>query len=429
MPLRVLYLDMNSFFASVEQQLRPELRGRPVAVAAIDVDSTCCIAASCEAKQCGIRTGTPVWQARKIKSLHVIEARPDVYVRYHSRIVKAVESCLPVHGVHSIDELSCRLGSRETDPDVAVKLAHRVKQAIRDQVGSYLSCSIGLAPNRFLAKVAADSQKPDGLVTMIEPNVRHVLHRLKLDDLPGIGPRMLHRLNSRGVTTVAQLCELSESQMRDLWGGIVGQRWWHWLRGHDLPEVPTRRSTVGHSHVLPPPLRTEPGARAVLIRMIHKIGARLRRMHYWAGCMEVYVSFTFREEGWSGSVALGQCQDTQTMIEAFHVLWRGRPRCERPTQVAVTLYDLVASRSTTPPLFPVAQRRLNLARTMDRLNDKFGPDTIYFGGMHGMIEAAPTRIAFNHIPEVMHEPGYDGRSVSIRDERGSRCSRTRVTRM
>jgi DNA polymerase-4 len=241
-------------------------------------------------------------------------------------------------------------------------------------------------------------QKPDGLTTITERDLPHALYPLHLDDLPGIGPRMLKRLNALGVTTVSQLCQLSESQMRDVWGGIVGQRWWYWLRGHDFPEAPTQRSTIGHSHVLPPELRTEQGARAVLIRMIHKVGDRLRRINYWAGQMEVYVSYTFREEGWSASIALGMCQDTQTMIEAFNSLWRWQPNCGRPTQVAVTLYDLVSNGSASSPLFPPEQRRLNLARTLDRLNSRFGPDTIYFGGMHGMASAAPTRIAFNQIP-------------------------------
>jgi DNA polymerase-4 len=401
----VLYLDMNSFFASVEQQLRPELRGRPVAVAAIDVDSTCCIAASHEAKQLGIRTGTLVWQARKCKSLQIVEARPEVYVRVHHEIIAAVGSCLPIHAVHSIDEMSCRLSPAESEPSAAVELAHRVKQAVRDRVGSCLSCSIGLAPNRLLAKAATDMQKPNGLVTIRELDLPHALYPLHLDDLAGIGPRMLKRLNAMGVTTVARLYQLSESQMKDLWAGIVGQRWWHWLRGYDLPEAPTQRSTVGHSHVLPPALRTEQGARAVLMRLIHKIGARLRRINYWADRMEVYVSYTFREEGWSGSVALGLCQDTQTMIEAFNALWRWQPNCGRPTQVAVTLYDLVSNRSASAPLFPAAQRRLNLARTLDRLNSRFGQDTIYFGGMHAMESAAPTRIAFNQIPDLACDCG------------------------
>ena len=175
MPLRVLYLDMNSFFASVEQQLRPELRGRPVVVAAIAVDSTACIAASREAKELGIRTGMLVGKARKCRSVMVVEARPEVYVRVHHAIVKAVESCLPVYAVHSIDELSCRLSAGECEPAPAVALAGRIKQTIRDRLGSCLSCSIGLAPNRLLAKVAADFHKPDGLVTLVEQDLPQAL--------------------------------------------------------------------------------------------------------------------------------------------------------------------------------------------------------------------------------------------------------------
>lgn len=401
MPLRVLFLDMNSYFASVEQQLRPELRGKPVAVAAVLVDSTCCIAASYEAKQFGIRMGTSVREAKRMcKGLRLVEARPEVYVRVHHRIVKAVESCIPVRAVHSIDELSCRLSPAEAEPRPARELARQIKQAIRAEAGDYLKCSIGLAPNRLLAKVAADMQKPDGLVVVTEQDLPHALYPLDLDDLPGIGPRMLKRLNTVGIHTVEELCRRPEAEMKEIWSGIIGQRWWHWLRGHDLPEPPPHKSTVGHSHVLPPELRTEEGARAVLMRLIHKVAARLRRINYWAGHMEIYISFTFREEGWSGTVALGLCQDTQTMIEAFNELWRYRPKGAQPTQVAVTLYDLVPNGSASPPLFPAAKRRLNLARTLDRLNHRFGPDTVYFGGMHGMAAAAPTRIAFNHIPDL-----------------------------
>jgi DNA polymerase-4 len=406
MPLRVLYLDMNSFFASVEQQLRPELRGRPVAVAALDVDSTCCIAASQEAKELGIHTGMPVWQVRKCKGVKLVEARPSVYIRVHHAIVRAVESCLPVDAVHSIDELSCRLSPREAEPSVALKLSHQVKQVIREEVGLCLSCSIGLAPNRLLAKVAADMQKPDGLVMLREEDLPRALYPLHLNDLPGIGPGMLKRLNSCGVASIAQLYQLSEAQMRNIWSGVVGQRWWHWLRGYDLPESPTQRSTVGHSHVLPPELRTQEGARAVLMRLLHKVAARLRRINYWAGQMEVYLSYTFREEGWSGSVALGMCQDTQSMIEAFEALWRWRPRGGTPTQVAITLYELTSNASATLPLLAHEQRRIRLSRTVDRLNNQFGPDTVYFGGMHGMTEAAPTRISFSQIPDLTDDPEF-----------------------
>ncbi len=399
MPLRVLFLDMNSYFASVEQHLRPELRGHPVVVAALDVDSTCCIAASYEAKRLGLRTGTPVWQARLHKEVRVIEARPEMYVRVHHKIIKAVETCIPVHGVHSIDEMSCLLDARQIDPDAALALAQRVKCAIYNHVGPCLKCSIGLAPNRLLAKVAADMQKPDGLVVLNDSDLPRALHPLHLNDLPGIGSRMLLRLATAGITTVEELCGLSELQLKNIWGGVVGQRWWYWLRGFNVPEAPTRRSSVCHSHVLPPELRTREGARAVLIRLIHKVAARLRRLNHCASLLEVYISFTFREEGWKAAIPLQQCQDTLSMLEAFNILWQSPPPGDHPTQVAVTLYKLTNPRSTTLSLFPADQHRLALSYALDSLNDRFGGDTVYFADMHGMQEVAPTRIGFTQIPD------------------------------
>ena len=404
MPLRYLYIDMNSYFASVEQQLRPELRGRPVVVAAVNTDFTCCIAASYEAKKFGIRTGTPVWEARRVRGLKVVEARPDMYVKVHHQIITAIETCLPKQAVHSIDEISCRLSSAEVEPVPAQQLAQKVKDAIYRDVGQYLHCSIGLAPNRFLAKVAADMQNPNGMATISEADLPHKLYSLALDDIAGIGPRMLKRLNRVGIQSVEQLCKLSESQLKEIWAGVVGQRWWHWLRGHDLQELPTRKTTIGHSHVLPPELRNEQGARNVLIRLLHKAAVRLRRDNYWAGKMEIYISFTHQEEGWSGSIALGMCQDTQSMMEAFHQLWAIRPSNGRPMQVAISLYDLVSSRSAALPLFPEEQKRLTVSRVADRLNELYGPNHAYFGTMHYLKKSGASAIAFHHVPELEKPP-------------------------
>lgn len=162
MALYSLYVDLNSFFASVEQQLRPELRGRPVGVLPVMADTTCCIAASIDAKRFGIRTGTPVWQARKLcRDIVFVQARPSVYVEIHHRIVAAVESCTPVSAVLSIDEMACDLMGSEREEARAVKLGRQIKQAIYDQVGEVLHSSVGIAPNRFLAKTASNMQKPE----------------------------------------------------------------------------------------------------------------------------------------------------------------------------------------------------------------------------------------------------------------------------
>jgi DNA polymerase IV len=401
MNVTTLFVDMNSFFASVEQQDRPDLRGWPVAVAAVAVDSTCCIAVSAEAKRAGVKRGMMVGDAKqRCAALRVVEARPMVYVQYHHRIKAAVETCVPVKEVHSIDEFSARLLGREQEPDVALAIARRVKHAIREQVGHCVTCSIGVAPNRFLAKVAADLHKPDGLTLLTQADLPHALYGLKLDDLPGIGRGMRTRLYGARVISVEQLCALPVREMIRIWGGVVGRYWWHWLRGDDILDQPTRRSSISHSHVLAPEFRTLTGAKAVLVRLIHKAAARLRKEGLWARRMEVYVSFTFREEGWRGEVSLGLCQDTQSMIEALNCLWQQPPPGGRPTQVAITLFHLTRDPYCTLPLFPAERRRVDLSRTVDQINERFGRDKLYFAGMHNAQNTAPTRIAFNHIPPL-----------------------------
>ncbi|RIK59398.1 DNA polymerase, partial [candidate division KSB1 bacterium] len=280
LPLRWLFLDLNAYFASIEQELRPELRGKPVGVVPVMTDSTCCIAASYEAKAFGVKTGTIVRDAKKLcPHIQLVEARHRVYVEYHHKIVQAVESCLPVAAVLSIDEMACRLIGRERELEKALAFGRKIKQALRDKVGSTLRCSVGLAPNRFLAKVATDLQKPDGLVVIRAEELPEILHPLQLQDLPGIGRRMNTRLLKHGVYTVQQLCALSKIEMSKIWGGIIGERFWHWLRGDDLPEIATQRRTVGHSHVLPPELRNDEGAYAVAKKLVHKAAARLRHMN------------------------------------------------------------------------------------------------------------------------------------------------------
>ncbi len=206
MSLHSLYVDLNSYFASVEQQLRPELRGRPVGVLPVMADTTCCI----DARRFGIRTGTPVWQARKLcKRIVFVQARPATYVDIHHRIVAAVESCTPVGDVLSIDEMAYELMGSDCEEANAIKLGRQIKQAIYDQVGEVLHSSVGIAPNRFLAKTASNMQKPDGLVEhsqvtrgLFDPADRHEPFNTVLDQINlRYGPNTLYfggAHNSRG---------------------------------------------------------------------------------------------------------------------------------------------------------------------------------------------------------------------------------------
>ncbi|MDZ7292696.1 MAG: DUF4113 domain-containing protein [candidate division KSB1 bacterium] len=397
-PLRWLFLDLNSYFASIEQELRPELRGKPVAVVPVMADSTCCIAASYEAKAFGVKTGTMVSEARRLcPGIHLVEARHKLYVEYHHAIVQAVESCLPVAVVMSIDEMACRLIGSEQKIDKALAIAQKMKCTIREQVGSTLRCSIGLAPNRFLAKVASDMQKPDGLVVIRAADLPQILYSLQLTDFPGVGPRMHKRLQAHGIRTVEQLCALSKMQMNKIWHGIVGERFWHWLRGDDIAEPATHKGTVGHSHVLPPDLRTEEGAYAVAQKLVQKAAIRLRKMGYYAGGLVVFIRF-LRDQSWSAKTSMVECQDTLTMLEALQMLWQQHP-AGKPLAVGATLFDLVPAHLHNLSLFE-DPKRARLMQAMDSINARFGTDKVYFGGIHQVKHAAPTRIAFTSIPDL-----------------------------
>jgi DNA-binding transcriptional MerR regulator len=158
-PVQWLFLDLNAFFASCEQQEAPALRGKPLIVVQTLTDSAVAIAASYAAKAFGIKTGTLVRDARRLcPGVIPVQANHRLYTDYHERILKAVDTCLPVEKVMSIDEMACRLMGTERQVMVALELALKVKRALREQVGEYLTCSVGVAPNVFLGKVGSDLQ-------------------------------------------------------------------------------------------------------------------------------------------------------------------------------------------------------------------------------------------------------------------------------
>lgn len=402
MPLRALFVDFNSFFASVEQQLRPELRGQPVGVVPVMADTTCCIAASYEAKRFGVRTGTLVGEAKRLcPDIVLVEARHEYYVAHHHRLVDAVDSVVPVAEVQSIDEMLCELPRRWQAPEAARAKALEVKQAIAAQVGEYLKCSIGIAPNGFLAKTASDMQKPDGLTVLQASDLPQALYRLELRDLCGIGPRMEKRLLRAGIATIAQLCGASREKLREVWGGIEGELFHDRLRGLEPHTAPTERASIGHSHVLPPELRRDDAARAVLHRMLQKAAMRLRKLGFVAGGMAVAVKYVGGGR-WDDEARFNESDDTLELTHVLDALWARRPPEMlkwKPLAVGVTLGRLVPRDQATVSLFEPRRNRAALNAAVDRVNRRYGKNTVYFGAAARALDAAPMRIAFNRIPD------------------------------
>src|SRR6266851_9916805 len=388
-PVQWLFLDLNAFFASCEQQETPALRGKPIVVVQVLTDSAVAIAASYEAKRLGIKTGTLVKEARRLcPNVIPVQARHKLYTDYHDRILTAVDTCLPVEKVLSIDEMACRLMGTERQVPVARELALKVKRALREQVGECLTCSIGLAPNVFLGKVGSDLQKPDGLVVITEGNLPEVLLGLELQEIYGIGARMEQRLHRAGIFTVAQLWNATPFQLRRVWGGINGLLFYQMLHGVDIQPPSSRFSkSIGHQHVLEPELRTNEGARNFAQHLLTKAAERLRRGDYYCRRLGVHLSWVGDLGGWWDEINFQETRETGFLLSRLEQLWPRVPGY-KPLSVGIVLLDLVPASQHQPDLFAADnRRRQKLSPLVDRINDRYGRCTIGFGLLPPKVQA------------------------------------------
>ena len=432
--LKWLFLDLNSYFASVEQQENPALRGRPVAVLPAQTDTTCAIAASYEAKAYGIKTGTKIYEAKKMcPDLICVPAKHQLYVAYHHRIMESIARHIPIHKNWSIDELSSRLLPARRNETAAQDIAIRIKEQICIDIGPAITCSIGIAPNIFLAKIASDMQKPDGLVLLREQDLPGPLFDLRLSDLPGIGYNMEARLARCGIRTIEQLWHLPPKQARAVWGSVQGERFWYQLRGHDLPYMGADRdgtsTTIGHSRVLAPTHYATTEAKKTLQSLCMKACQRLRRAKLYAGDISISIRLArpvtppsaLREPAykWKGEMKTHYACDDLTFLNCLNQLWDEMLTALNPQnnheisikKVSINLLRLRKEQDISGNLFgenTTTKARESLSNAIQILNTKYRPE---YGGnivsygpppntQHQENMNSDAKIAFSRIPNT-----------------------------
>ncbi len=406
--LNWLYLDLNSYFASVEQQLHPKLRNRPVAIVPTMTDATCAIAASYEAKAYGIKTGTMIYEAKKLcPQLVCVEANHENYVDYHHKVLKEIDKYIHVSVIASIDEVACKLSKTQKNKKAAIVLAQNIKDSIKENVGNYIRCSIGIAPNRFLAKTASNLEKPDGLQILFAEDIPLNISHLKLSDLTGIGKGIEKRLIKANISSIDNLYSISPKHMRKIWGNVNGERFWHMLRGIEIEDNKIERKTIGHSHVLAPDWRPKSQARKVLRRLLLKATNRLRRLEYYSSSLQLSLSIE------KGEKITRKCKflhtyDNFTMMKHAMNLWKNIIENHNPARVkkiSITLYNLKKFSDIHPDLFENFKkengcsnsRYQSLSKAMDKINFRFGKNSITIGNTTNKV--ANTKVAFTRIPE------------------------------
>lgn len=376
--------------------------GRPVGVLTTDAPNAACIAASIDAKRCGVRMGTRQDEARLLCPGIVFRpVKHDVCVHYHHAILRAVETIVPVHRIWSIDECSCLLTGSQQELERALAIGRALQAAVLTQVSPALRCSVGLGPTRLLAKVAAGLEKPGGLHWLLPDILPGRIAHLALDDLPGISSRMKARLEKAGITDVTALYALDPRRARILWGSVSGERFLREMQGEAVVWPETRRSMIGHGQVLTAGNKTAEGARLVARRLLVKAAARLRREGFLARSLHVGL----RLDNGDHPAVEGQIkptQDTFFLLQTLDRYWDGLT-FQRPKAVSVTLGGLVPVGQETGDLFDTVAKagdgRADLCQSIDRLNQRFGQDTVRFGQLPPhRVPYTGAKIAFGRIP-------------------------------
>lgn len=391
---QTLFLDMNSYFASVEQQVRPNLRRKPVGITPYVGDTGCVIACSYEAKDWGVRTGDMVRDAKKkCPKIEIVEARPALYQIYHREILKAIESCTSNITPLSIDEFAIKLSGSEMSYQSSKNLALKIKKAIYD-VGDWLKCSVGVGPNRFLSKVAAESKKPDGLTIIKLTELDEFYRSIRLRDIPGINFQMEKCLARLGIYSAYDFYKKDQFTMSKMLKH-PGKVWYFRLRGYEVDDFEIETKNCGHSHVLAPELRTKEGAISVIEKLAHKTAYRLRKAGFLAG--GVFVSIHFLRGGfYHQAKRVAPFSDTATLKSHIKNLLRSC-HWQEPILVAISTFNLVRKQSAQISIFSEVEKSREISKALDKVNDTYGADTLYFASMQKGLDSAPDRIPFGRV--------------------------------
>jgi DNA polymerase-4 len=382
----IMHIDLNSCFATVEQQARVQLRGRPVAIVNRRTDQTMIVTASYEAKAMGVQLGIKLRDAKKIcPDLVGVESDPAKYRYVYHKLLDIMNDYSAHVTMKSIDEgvIDFSQAPKSIVDRGLEEIGREIKQRLRDEIGVAMRCNVGIATNRFLAKMAASLHKPDGMDVITADNLREVYSTLELQDLTGIAGRNEHRLNSVGIYTPLEFLDSAPDVLHDMvFHSINGEQWHQRLRGWEVDDVKTTVKRVGRQYVLDGFNLTFDEILQRLHHLCESVGERMRKQGLSA--RGVYVGTrTFNMEGdkrrnyWHASyVAQSPFFSNKTIYSLARQLFLSAPPNIRDINVHV--YMLHANEESQMSIFAdqIARERL-VTTAIDELNERYGEHTVH----------------------------------------------------
>lgn len=401
-----MHLDLNSCFATVTQQANPLLRGKPLVIAAYNSPKGCVLAASIEAKRYGIKTGMKVMEARLLCPSVLVKTNDPKMVRdVHIRLKRICGEYTPSMVPKSIDELVMDFTPMQhlLKRDL-VDIANEIKKRIQQEIGDWMICSIGIAPNRFLAKTGASLHKPDGLDVITDKNIREVYETLKLTDLCGINKRFEARLNSYNIFTPLQFLDAPLFVLKQqVFKSIVGFYWYKKLRGWetDIYDFMIQKS-YGQEYSLGKQTSDRQELSRILLQLCEKMGRRLRAAGRAAKGIHVGIMYNDYTHWHQGKLMGSEMHTTMELYKAAQFIFNQQPIRKIVGKISVSCYDLTSSIKSQMGLFDTEEsdKFQLVSNVMDEINDRYGEFVITPALMLKMNNTIHDRIAFGSVKEL-----------------------------
>lgn len=384
-----MHIDLNSCFATVEQQARPLLRGRPVGVTnrrGQQAQYACIVAASYEAKDMGVKVGMRADEARRLApGLVVLETDPPKYHYAYQQLVNIMRSYSPDVVMKSIDEGVIDFhGTRANINQRSLEgIGREIKQRLKQDVGCWMRCNIGIAPNRFLAKLAAGLHKPDGLDIITYKNLRSTLAELQLTDLHGIAERNQARLNAAGIYTPLQFLDApSDLLRRHVFRSICGEDWYQRLRGHEVDDQEHDTKTIGRQYVLEDTRLDDETINSRLAYLCETTGMKLRYKGFSARGIMVYARYAGGDYWYERRMFKTTFFSNAEVHRRAQLLFNRRPHHDYVREIGVTCYQLTPSDRNQISLLEEVNRENWLTEAVDQINRQYGEFTMTFAGSY-----------------------------------------------
>lgn len=378
-PPHLIHIDLNSCFATVEQQAHPHLRGKPLVIAAYLTPGGCILSPSIEAKKLGIKTGMRVFEARQICSNVIVRDTDPAMVRdVNSKFMKIFQDYSPKVIPKSIDEAIIDFSpifSKATD---LIKIGKEIKNRTRCEIGEWISCNVGIATNRFLAKLAASLHKPDGLDLINYKNLKQIYSSIKLTDLNGINTRFELRLNMSGINSPLDFFQAKESFLRkNVFKSIGGYYWYLRLRGWEIDDFKSTRKSFGREYSLKEKTKDPKKLKKIIMKLCEKMGRRLRQSNQLASGVHLGISYQDYSFWHKGKKINQSISSTKELFNNIMILFLLQPKINTVSKISVSCFSLTENSSRQLLLIDLGEERTNkISDALDKINDRFGEFTV-----------------------------------------------------